>query len=197
MKGNIKMDSIKGLMKKVKIPENIPVVSKFQAEDGMNLRAVQKNLTEKMNEKVKIYGFIGMEVYDLSKEGKIEIGQIKTYIDKMDALNHEIETLEKQKEELERKSAKKNICVCGYKLKPQDRFCPNCGEVIARDSVICICGTELPKDARFCNVCGKRMEDIINSQEANKAVEMKECICGAKVPVGQFMCLECGRKIED
>lgn len=115
----------------------------------------------------------------------------------MDALNHEIETLEKQKEELERKSAKKNICVCGYKLKPQDRFCPNCGEVIARDSVICICGTELPKDARFCNVCGKRMEDIINSQEANKAVEMKECICGAKVPVGQFMCLECGRKIED
>lgn len=54
----------------------------------------------------------------------------------------------------------------------------------ARDSVICICGTELPKDARFCNVCGKRMEDIINSQEANKAVEMKECICGAKVPVG-------------
>lgn len=62
MKGNIKMDSIKGLMKKVKIPENIPVVSKFQAEDGMNLRAVQKNLTEKMNEKVKIYGFIGMEL---------------------------------------------------------------------------------------------------------------------------------------
>lgn len=197
MRGKTKMDSIKGLMKKVKIPESIPVVSKFQAEDGMNLRAVQKNLEEKMNEKVKIYGFIGMEVYDLIKENKIEIAEIKTYIDKMDALNDEVKELEKEKEELERKTAKKNICVCGYKLKPQDRFCPNCGEVIARDTIVCICGSELAKNAKFCSVCGKRMEDIINSQESAKEVVMKECICGAKVPAGQFMCLECGRKIED
>jgi len=191
------MDSIKGLMKKVKISENIPVVSKFQVEDGTNLKAVQKNLEDKMNEKVKIYGFIGMEVYDLTKENKIEIAQIKTYIDTMDALNAEVAELEKQKEELERKTAKKNICICGYKLKPQDRFCPNCGEVIAKDTILCTCGTELPKDAKFCNVCGKRIEDIMNSQESGKETAMKECICGAKVPVGQFMCLECGRKIED
>lgn len=191
------MDSIKGLMKKVKISENIPVVSKFQVEDSTNLKAVQKNLEDKMNEKVKIYGFIGMEVYDLTKENKIEIAQIKTYIDTMDALNAEVSELEKQKEELERKTAKKNICICGYKLKPQDRFCPNCGEVIAKDTILCTCGTELPKDAKFCNVCGKRIEDIMNSQESGKEIAMKECICGAKVPVGQFMCLECGRKIED
>lgn len=191
------MDSIKGLMKKVKISENIPVVSKFQVEDSTNLKAVQKNLEDKMNEKVKIYGFIGMEVYDLTKENKIEIAQIKTYIDTMDALNAEVSELEKQKEELERKTAKKNICICGYKLKPQDRFCPNCGEVIAKDTILCTCGTELPKDAKFCNVCGKRIEDIMNSQESGKETAMKECICGAKVPVGQFMCLECGRKIED
>lgn len=191
------MDSIKGLMKKVKISENIPVVSKFQVEDGTNLKAVQKNLEDKMNEKVKIYGFIGMEVYDLTKENKIDIAQIKTYIDTMDALNAEVAELEKQKEELERKTAKKNICICGYKLKPQDRFCPNCGEVIAKDTILCTCGTELPKDAKFCNVCGKRIEDIMNSQESGKETAMKECICGAKVPVGQFMCLECGRKIED
>lgn len=190
------MDNIKELMKKVKIPENIPVVSKFQAENGMNLKAIQKDIENKMNEKVKIYGFIGMEVYDLSKENRIEIAEIQTYLDKMDVLNSEIEELEKQKEEMEKKSAGKNICTCGYKLKPQDRFCPNCGESVG-DTVICTCGTELSKNAKFCSVCGKRMEDIVNNQETAKAPPMKECICGAKVPAGQFMCLECGRKIED
>lgn len=191
MKGKIKMDSIKGLMK------NIPVVSKFQAEDGMNLKTVQKKLEEKMNEKVKIYGFIGMEVYDLIKEKKIKITEIKAYVDKMDALNNEVKELEKAKEELERKNTKKNICVCGYKLKPHDRFCPNCGAEIARDTIVCTCGAELAKDVKFCSVCGKSMEDIINFRSDIKETAMKECICGAKVPAGQFMCLECGRKIED
>lgn len=191
------MANIMGLMEKVKIPESIPGLPKQQAENGGNLKAVRKNLEDKMNEKVKIYGFIGMEVYDLSKENRIEIAEIKTYLDKMDVLNGEIEELEKQKEELERKSVKKNICVCGYKLKPQDRFCPNCGEVVEKDTVTCTCGAELEKTARFCNACGKSMEDILNSQQTVQTPAMKECICGAKVPVGQFMCMECGRKIED
>ena len=191
------MDNIAGLMKKVKIPEKIIPASKVQTEDGLNLKAVKKNLEERMNEKAKIYGFIGMEVYDLSKEKKIEIVQIKAYLDKMDALNSEIEGLEKQKEELEKKSAGKNICSCGYKLKPQDRFCPNCGEGIARDTLICSCGAELAKDVKFCNVCGKRTEDILQEQAIMKtAPKMRECICGAKVPEGQFMCMECGRKLE-
>lgn len=187
------MDGLKGFMKKVKIPENI---MQNQTEGGLNLKTIKKLLEEKLNEKAKVYGFIGMEVYDLSKENKIEIEQIKTYLEKMDALNSEINELEKQKEELEKKSAGKNICSCGYKLKPQDRFCPNCGEAVARDTIICTCGTELSKDVKFCSVCGKRMEDIIKEQEVSKAPEMRECICGAKVPAGQFMCLECGRKIE-
>lgn len=191
------MANIMGLMEKVKIPENIPGLPKQQSENGGNLKAVRKSLEEKMNEKVKIYGFIGMEVYDLSKENRVEIAEIKTYLDKMDVLNSEIEELEKQKEELERKSVKKNICVCGYKLKPQDRFCPNCGEVVEKDTVTCTCGAELEKSARFCNACGKSMEDILNSQKTMQAPAMKECICGAKVPIGQFMCMECGRKIED
>lgn len=191
------MDNIAGLMKKVKIPEKIIPASKVQTEDGLNLKAVKKNLEERMNEKAKIYGFIGMEVYDLSKEKKIEIVQIKAYLDKMDALNSEIEGLEKQKEELEKKSAGKNICSCGYKLKPQDRFCPNCGEVVARDTLICSCGAELAKDVKFCSVCGKRTEDILQEQAIMKtAPKMRECICGAKVPEGQFMCMECGRKLE-
>ena len=126
------MDNIKGFMKMVKVPEGIHGGAKTKTEGGTNLKTVKKTLEEKMNEKVKIYGFIGMEVYDLSKEKRIEIAEIKTYLDKMDVLNGEIEELEKQKEELERKTAKKNICSCGYKLKPQDRFCPNCGEVVER-----------------------------------------------------------------
>lgn len=193
------MANIKGFMEKVKIPENISVIPKSQAENGGNLKAVRKTLEEKMNEKVKIYGFIGMEVYDLARDNRIEIAEIKTYLDKMDALNAEVEELEKQKEELERKSVKKNICVCGYKLKPQDRFCPNCGEVVERDTVTCTCGAELEKSAKFCNVCGKSMEDIMKSQQTVtvQIPAMKECICGAKVPTGQFMCMECGRKIED
>lgn len=184
-------------MQKVKIPEAIHAVSKSQTENGNNLKVIKKDLEEKMNEKVKIYGFIGMEVYDLSKENKVEIAEIKTYIEKMDALDTEIQALEKQKAELERKGTGKNICVCGYKLKPEDRFCPNCGEVVERDTITCSCGNELSKDSKFCNVCGKRVEDIINTQEPAKAAVMKECICGAKAPQGQFMCLECGRKIED
>lgn len=191
------MDSITGLMKKVKIPEKILPVSKVQTEKGPSLKAVRKSLEDKMNEKAKVYGFIGMEVYDLSKENKIEIAQIKTYLDKMDEINREIEELEQQKEELERKSAGKNVCACGCKLKPQDRFCPNCGEVVVRDTLICTCGTELSKNAKFCSVCGKSTEDIIKEQETEKEPEMRECICGARVPAGQFMCLECGRKIED
>lgn len=191
------MDNITGLMKKVKIPEKILPVSKVQTENGLNLKTVKKNLEERMNEKAKIYGFIGMEVYDLSRENKIEIAQIQTYLDKMDALNSEIAELEKQKAELEKRSAGKNVCSCGYKLKPQDRFCPNCGEVVARDTIICTCGAELSKDAKFCSVCGKRTEDILQEQEIVKAPpKMLECICGAKVPEGQFMCMECGRKLE-
>lgn len=191
------MANIKELMEKVKLPDGISAMSKVQAESGGSLKTVKKTLEEKMNEKVKIYGFIGMEVYDLSKENRIEIAEIKSYLDKMDELNGEIEELEKKKEELERKGGKKNVCICGYKLKPQDRFCPNCGEVVERDTVICICGAELEKTAKFCNVCGKSMEDIMNNQQNVRLPALKECICGAKVPAGQFMCLQCGRKIEE
>lgn len=193
------MGNIKGFMKMVKVPEGMHGGSKFQTENNANLKTVKKTLEEKMNEKVKIYGFIGMEVYDLSKENRIEIKEIKTYLNKMDILNGEIEELEKQKEELERKTAKKNVCLCGYKLKPQDRFCPNCGEVVERDVIICSCGAELSKSARFCGICGKPVEESAGTQLGQniQAPAMKECICGAKVPVGQFMCFACGRKVED
>lgn len=190
------MDNIKGFMRKVKIPEGIQIASKSVPENGMNLKTMKKKLEEKMNEKAKIYGFIGMEIYDLSKENKVEIPQIKSYLDKMDEINHTIEDLEKHIKERETQNVGKNICACGYKLKPQDRFCPNCGEIVPRDTVICSCGSELNKNAKFCHSCGKSMENILKEQAKTEQQPVKECICGAKVPAGQFMCLECGRKIE-
>lgn len=190
------MDNLKGLMKKVKIPDNIHIAPKNASESGMNIKAMKKELEDKMNEKIKTYGFIGMEIYDLSTSGKIEIPQIKNYLEKMDELIQTIEELEQQIKEQEAKNAGKNVCSCGYKLKPQDRFCPNCGEVVQRDTVICTCGAELGKGVKFCNSCGKSMEDILKALEEPRQLPMKECICGAKVPAGQFMCLECGRKIE-
>lgn len=189
------MDNIKDLMKKVKVPESIQHMAP-KSDKGVNLKALKKELEEKMNEKLKIYGFIGMEVYDLAQEEKIDFPQIKNYIDKMDEINLSIEELEKQIKEQEAKNAGKNVCTCGYKLKPQDRFCPNCGEVVQRDEIICSCGAELEKDSKFCRSCGRSMEEILKLQEESKRPPMKECICGAMVPVGQFMCLECGRKVE-
>lgn len=186
------MDNLKGIMKKVKIPDN----SKDTGNKGLNIKSIDKALEEKRNDKTKIYGFIGMEVYDLSKENKIELPQIQNYIDQMDALNSEIEELEKQKEELQIKNAGKNICICGYKLKAQDRFCPNCGEVISRPITVCVCGAKIEKNMKFCRSCGKSIEEIQKAFEPAPPKMMKECICGAKVPEGQFMCFECGRKIE-
>ncbi len=190
------MDNLKGLMKKVKVPEVMHITAKSASENGLNLKAMRKELEEKMNEKVKIYGFIGMEIYDLAKDNKADVPQIKGYLDKMDEINQEIDELEKKVKEQEAKNAGKNICSCGYKLKPQDRFCPNCGEVVQGDTVLCSCGAQLERNAKFCNSCGKSMEIILKEQEMPNQVPMKECICGAKVPAGQFMCFECGRKIE-
>ncbi|MCM1156715.1 MAG: zinc ribbon domain-containing protein [Roseburia sp.] len=184
------MDNLKELIKKVRLPDG--------SDKEGNIKEITKELEEKRNETAKIYGFIGMEVYDLSKAGKIEIAQINNYLEKMDALNQEIAELEKKKEELEVKNAGKNVCTCGYKLKPQDRFCPNCGEVIARAATVCVCGAKLKKNMKFCNVCGRSVEEIQKAMEAGQEEEkpVRECICGAKVPEGQFMCFECGRKIE-
>lgn len=188
----MEIDNLKGFMKKMKIPD----ITKDGGNKGQSIKSINKALEEKMNDKAKIYGFIGMEVYDLSKEKQIEIVQIKNYLDQMDALNQEIEELEKEKAELEVKNAGKNICTCGYKLKPQDRFCPNCGEVISRDITVCVCGAKIDKNTKFCRTCGKSIEEIQKALEPAQPKMMRECICGAKIPDGQFMCFECGRKIE-
>ena len=87
------MSNLKGLMKMVKIPD-VKNTSKSGPENGMNLKDMKKELEAKMNEKAKVYGFIGMEIYDLSKENKIEVPQIQSYLEKMDEINQTIEELE-------------------------------------------------------------------------------------------------------
>ena len=190
------MENFLDKVKKVKIPEAIRIMPKAPSENTVNLKALKKELEDKMNEKMKLYGFIGMEVYDLSMDGRIDIPEIKNYLDKMGEISAETEELEKKIAEQEAKIVGKNICACGYKLKPQDRFCPNCGEEVPKDTVLCTCGTELDKNCKFCTTCGKKIEDILKDKEEPKQLSMKECICGAKVPEGQFMCMECGRKVE-
>lgn len=174
----------------------ISIPTKFGNERSVNLKALKKDIEEKMNEKVKIYGFIGMETYDLIKENKVELPQLSGYIEKMEEIDSSIQQMEELLKQEELKNKGKNVCACGYKLKPQDRFCPNCGEAVQRDTVICSCGTEIKRDSKFCNTCGRSMEEILSKQEEIRRPAMKECICGAKVPYGQFMCLECGRKVE-
>ena len=110
------MDNLKGLMKKVKMPEAKHIAPK--TETGVNLKAMKKELDEKRNEQVKIYGFIGMEVYDLTKENKIDIPEIKNYFEKMDEINNSVQELEAKIKELEARNAGKNVCACGCKLKP-------------------------------------------------------------------------------
>lgn len=190
------MANFLGKVKKGKGLETGRIMAPNSSVNTVNLKVLKKELEEKMSEKMKIYGFIGMEVYDLSKKGRIDVPEIKSYLDKMDEIGTETEDLEKKIAEQEIRIAGKNICTCGCKLKPQDRFCPNCGEEVPKDTVLCTCGTELDKNCKFCTACGKKMEDIIREKEEAKRPIMRECICGAKVPEGQFMCMECGRKVE-
>lgn len=171
------------------------ITSKATAGTGVNLKAIKKELEEIKSKKLKMYGYIGMETYDLMKDNKIELPQLNGYIEKMEELNQIIAEKEEFIKKEEAKNKGENICACGYKLTPQDRFCPNCGEEIPRDTVICSCGAEIQRGAKFCHSCGKSMEDILSQQEPQQQ-PVKECICGARLAPGQFMCLECGRKVE-
>ena len=59
------MDNLKGWIKKVKLPDALQA-----SPDKKSLKTINQQLEEKINEKNKLYGFMGMEVYDLSKENK-------------------------------------------------------------------------------------------------------------------------------
>lgn len=191
---NIGAESVREIMKKIKPSEAGHATPK--QDNGVSLKAIKKEIDEKRDEQAKTYGFIGMEVYDLTKENKIHIPQINSYLEKIDEITNEIQELETKIKEQERRNVGKNICSCGYKLKPSDKFCPNCGEPVP-GIIICSCGAKLGENMKFCSSCGKKAEDILKEQKISKEFPVRTCICGAKVPAGRSICIECGRKLED
>lgn len=162
------------------------------AVTGNNTR---KLLEEKKKERAKIYGFIGMDVYDLYKQGKVDIQELEVHFEKMQALEQEIADLEAEKQKQEAKNKGVSICSCGQKLSSENRFCPGCGKPVDNGMITCTCGNMVRKDLKFCSYCGRNLQGVAEQEE--EPDKYRECICGAKVPEGQFMCMECGRKIED
>lgn len=161
--------------------------------------SLKKSLEEKNREKSKIYGYIGMEAYDLYKAGKLRSEELVMHF-------RELEILEKEITELEEQIAKaanagKIVCSCGKVLNSQMKFCPSCGKPVEPDVVTCVCGRQVKSNMSFCPYCGNNMKentaDTGAEKNAGQAEEkVRECICGAKIQEGQFMCMECGRKVE-
>lgn len=70
---------------------------------------------------------------------------------------------------------------CQHPIKPDSKFCPECGRKTSQ-TVPCIhCGHELKEGSKFCSECGEKQ-----SKKCSK--------CGADLS-GKF-CLECGTKSE-
>lgn len=163
--------------------------------------SMKKLLEEKEKERSKIYRFIGMDVYDLYKEGKADFPELEVHFEKMKELEQEIAELEAEKQKRELQSKGSSVCSCGQPLSAKDSFCPNCGKPIDKGTITCACGNEIKSDLKFCPNCGKSVKELLEGgqQPGNAGVQTRyrECICGAKVPEGQFMCMECGRRVED
>lgn len=173
---------------------------------------VKKALDEKYQERMKIFEYIGMEVYDLYKQGEISIPKADIHFQKMGEVEAEIARLEAEKQRIEAEKRKTNACSCGYALSGREQFCPKCGKPVVRDEIICTCGNVLKREMKFCANCGRNVQELIQGATASMQggqpnvimpgnpapqPQYRECICGAKVPVGQNMCMECGRMIEN
>lgn len=170
----------------------------FNISNFSAMQNLKKSMEEKNKERVKIYGYIGMEAYDLFKQGKVSVPELEIYFEKMKALESEIEELEKEKQQLEVQSKGNRVCSCGNVLSAKSKFCSKCGKAVEQKRNICKCGKEIEEGMIFCPNCGENigqtaisMEEISEQEKEND----RECICGAKVQEGDFMCMECGRKI--
>lgn len=169
-------------------------------------RVLAKAIEEKLSNKSKLYGYIGMEVYDLHEAGKLDMEELQGYFDKLKVIDDEVKELQEQKQALELQAGKMTTCICGAQVTVADKFCPHCGAPVNNGMIVCACGNQVSKNTRFCNVCGRDLQkesgsammqpNVPPAAEAPAAVPMKQCICGAQVPEGQFMCMECGRKVE-
>ena len=166
-----------------------------------NNQNLKKSLEEKNREKSRIYGYVGMEAYDLYKEQKLSAPELEIHFEKLGALEKEILEIEEKLTQLV--SSDKIVCSCGYALNGQMKFCPKCGRPVESDMITCTCGKKIKGDMSFCPYCGNKLKGNSGKPAAKepeavqKEETFRECICGAKIPEGQFMCMECGRKIED
>lgn len=167
----------------------------FNIGNFSNVQNIKKSLEEKNKDRTKMFGFIGMETYDLYKQSKISVPELELYFENMENLEKEIEELERQKMELEEQTKKTPTCSCGATLSLKDRFCGKCGKPVESKNNVCECGRKIEEGMAFCPNCGK---SIIGAQREGTQVPInyKECICGAKVQEGQFMCMECGREMK-
>lgn len=191
------------VMETVKIPNVVTI--------NTSINSIKKEIEEKVKEKNQLYSFIGMEVYDQCLEKKLEIAGIDVYLEKMQALDSDIQELEARKQSMELQQKGSTVCQCGCVLNANQSFCPNCGREVDNGKLICVCGNEVSKTEKFCSKCGASVEQLLQQTEtamqtavagfgiagSNAAqASFKTCICGAKVPEGQFMCMECGRKVD-
>lgn len=167
----------------------------FNIGNFSNIQNIKKSLEEKNQDRAKMFGYIGMETYDLYKQGKVSVPELESYFENMEALEKQIEELENQKAELEEQSKRTPTCSCGATLSPKDKFCGKCGKPVESKNNICECGRKIEEGMAFCSNCGKSL-DGAQREIPQEVINFQECICGAKVPEGQFMCMECGRKIE-
>lgn len=165
-------------------------------ENFSNIQNLKKALEEKNQERAKIFGYIGMEAYDLFKQSKMSVPELETYFETMQNLEIEIEKLEEEKQKLEEANKKIPTCSCGAPITAKDKFCSKCGKPVELKGNVCTCGRKVEEGMTFCPNCGKSLVKKMEI-EVQETVKYKECICGAKVPEGQFMCMECGRKIEE
>ena len=182
------------------------ILNNFAAANG-----VKKALDEKYRERLKIYGYVGMEVYDLYKQNKISIPEVEMHLEKLKEMDKEIADLEAEKQRMEAESGKPNVCSCGCTLTGKERFCPKCGKPVENGAIVCTCGRTVDRGMMFCPSCGKSVKELQEKLSAGAGAgfegaapaggesvqKYRECTCGAKVPEGQRMCMECGRMMEE
>lgn len=74
---------------------------------------------------------------------------------------------------------------CGASMKPNARFCPECGaKNVGKDSAVCgKCGASIPAKSKFCPECGAPVKGACPK-------------CGAEIKTDTKFCPECGAKIK-
>ena len=86
----------------------------------------KKALNDKRNEKDRIYKYIGMEAFNLYKEGKMPSSELDVHFERLKTVDMEIARLEKEIEKSKSKG-KVNCRNCGMELTSDVKYCPRCG----------------------------------------------------------------------